>query len=179
MFHRGLRPASAGDHLLAHGGLPPQQTSSPGGLYRPLGFVHLHRHGQQAERRAAQGTTTPVAELAEAITRAPALHVDETGWRQTRKRFWLWAAVGEGMTLFRIDRHRSTAALRRLVGAKITPVLTTDRYAAYQTARCRQICWAHLRRDFQAMIDRKAAAERRSDQNLLEVLRVSLYAMVA
>jgi transposase len=36
-------------------------------------------------------------------------------------------------------------------------VLTTDRYPAYDhlPAAKRQICWAHLRRDFQAMIDRR------------------------
>jgi transposase len=35
-------------------------------------------------------------------------------------------------------------------------VLTTDRYPAYDhlTPDRRQVCWAHLRRDFQAMIDR-------------------------
>ena len=36
-------------------------------------------------------------------------------------------------------------------------MLTTDRYPAYDhlPADRRQVCWAHLRRDFQAMIDRR------------------------
>ena len=113
----------------------------------------------KAERRAAEVTAAPVAEVAEAITRAPTLNVDETGWREARKRSWLWVAVARDMTLFRIDHHRSTAALRRLVGPKITPVLGSDRFAVYQAACRRQICWAHLRRDFQAMIDRQAGGE--------------------
>lgn len=123
------------------------------GLHISTGMV------SKAERLAAAITATPVAKIAQAITCAPALNLDETGWRETRKRFWLWAVVAKDMTLFRIDRYRSRAALRRLVGPKITPVLTTDRLATYQGVPVRQICWAHLRSDFQAMIDRQAGGE--------------------
>jgi transposase len=51
----------------------------------------------------------------------------------------------------------------RKVLAELIPgtagVLTTDRYPAYDhlPAGQRQVCWAHLRRDFQAMIDRDSA----------------------
>ena len=113
----------------------------------------------KAERRAEAATATPVAEVARAIATSPALHVDETGWRQARKRAWLWTAVGAGMTLFRIDRSRGAAALRRLVGEAIAPAIISDRFPTYKQALVRQICWAHLRRDFQAMIDRAAGGQ--------------------
>lgn len=108
----------------------------------------------KAERRADTATTKPVAEVAEAIAASPALNVEETGWREAQKRAWLWTAVAPTMTLFRIDRSRGAAALRRLVGEAITPTITSDRFATYQKVPRRQVCWAHLRRDFQAMIDR-------------------------
>ena len=63
------------------------------------------------------------------------------------------------MTLFRIDRTRGADALRRLVGPKITPVITSDRFSTYKVVPVRQVCWAHLRRDFQAMIDRAAGGQ--------------------
>jgi transposase len=113
----------------------------------------------KAERRADAATAEPVAEIARAIAAAPTLNVDETGWREAGSRAWLWTAVAEGMTLFRIDRSRGAEALRRLVGAEITPVITSDRFSTYKRAPSRQVCWAHLRRDFQAMIDRAAGGQ--------------------
>ena len=113
----------------------------------------------KAERRAEAATADPVAELARAIADAPALSVDETGWRQAGKRAWLWTAVARGMTLFRIDRSRGADALRRLVGEGIAPVITSDRYSTYKVVATRQVCWAHLRRDFQSMIDRAGGGQ--------------------
>lgn len=84
-----------------------------------------------------------------------AANVDETGWYQGGKRRWLWAAVTDAASVFVVGPSRSRAALSSLVGGH-PGVLTTDRYPVYDhlVGRARQICWAHLRRDFQAMIDR-------------------------
>jgi transposase len=82
-------------------------------------------------------------------------NVDETGWREGGKRAWLWAAVTACVTVFLIRPSRGRKVLAELIPGR-PGVLTTDRYPAYDhlpTAR-RQVCWAHLRRDFQAMIDR-------------------------
>ena len=83
-------------------------------------------------------------------------NVDETGWKQGPKKAWLWVAVTSLVTAFLIRRHRDRGAFNDLVGP--TPgVLTTDRYSVYAhlPSEARQVCWAHLRRDFQAMIDRR------------------------
>jgi transposase len=84
-----------------------------------------------------------------------AANVDETGWYQGGKRRWLWAAVTDLASVFVVGASRSRAALSSLVGGK-PGVLTTDRYPVYDhlIGQARQVCWAHLRRDFQAMIDR-------------------------
>ena len=83
-------------------------------------------------------------------------NVDETGWKQGSKKAWLWVAVTSLVTAFLIRRHRDRGAFDDLVGAR-PGVLTTDRYSVYMHLDIdrRQICWAHLRRDFQAMIDRR------------------------
>jgi transposase len=83
-----------------------------------------------------------------------AANVDETGWYQHGKRRWLWAAVTRTASVFVVGPSRNREALSELVGSP--GVLTTDRYPVYDhlAGRARQICWAHLRRDFQAMIDR-------------------------
>lgn len=89
-------------------------------------------------------------------TRGLDANVDETGWRQGPKKAWLWVAVTNWATAFLIRRHRDRDAFDDLVGPS-PGVLTTDRYSVYAhlDSRRRQVCWAHLRRDFQAMIDRR------------------------
>ena len=67
--------------------------------------------------------------------------------------------MGPGATAFRIDRSRGADALHALVGDPIGPVIVSDRFPTYARAPSRQVCWAHLRRDMQAMIDRAAGGE--------------------
>lgn len=101
-------------------------------------------------------------------TRTLDANVDETGWKQGAKKAWLWAAVTRLVTVFLIRRHRDRAAFDDLVGP--TPgVLTTDRYSVYThlPGEKRQVCWAHLRRDFQAMIDRRDPGSGVGDELLL------------
>lgn len=96
----------------------------------------------------------------EALNRTQGLdaNVNETGWKQGSKKAWLWVAVTKLATVFLIRRHRNRnrKAFNDLVGPK-PGVLTTDRYAVYAhlPSERHQVCWAHLRRDFQAMIDRR------------------------
>jgi transposase len=89
-------------------------------------------------------------------TRGLDANVDETGWKQGAKTAWLWVAVTRFVTVFLIRGHRNRDSFNDLVGPS-PGVLTTDRYAVYThlAEMKRQICWAHLRRDFQAMIDRQ------------------------
>jgi transposase len=83
-------------------------------------------------------------------------NVDETGWKQGAAKAWLWVAVTAVVSVFLIRPNRNRAAFDALAGP--TPgVLTTDRFGVYThlPGDRRQVCWAHLRRDFQAMIDRR------------------------
>ncbi|QJW95738.1 IS66 family transposase [Frigoriglobus tundricola] len=97
----------------------------------------------------------PVAEDALIYTRGQPANVDETGWTQGRKRAWLWVAVTTFVVAFLIRKTRGRSAFDDL-RAGSTAVHTTDRYPVYThlSKHTRQLCWAHLRRDFQAMIDR-------------------------
>jgi transposase len=113
----------------------------------------------KAERAAAEALAAPVEAVAEHVRAAAAAGVDETGWREGGRRAWLWAAVTEGATAFRIARSRGADALYEMVGEPVGPVVVCDRFPTYARAPDRQTCWAHLRRDFQAMIDRAAGGE--------------------
>jgi transposase len=109
------------------------------------------------QHRTAQALA-PVAQEALIFTREHPANVDETGWTQGRSRAWLWVAVTTFVVAFLIRRTRSRSAFDDLRGGS-TAVHTTDRFPVYAhlAAHARQVCWAHLRRDFQAMIDRAGA----------------------
>jgi transposase len=111
----------------------------------------------------------PIVAEAEAYVKQQPANVDETGWKEGKKRSWLWVAATRLVAVFAIRGSRSRAAFEQWLGGS-KQVLTTDRYGVYShlEPERRQLCWAHLRRDFQAMIDRGNAGQA-IGQELLEL----------
>ena len=114
------------------------------------------------EKQSAQALAEPYHELARSVTEAEAVNIDETGWREDRHKAWLWVTVTALATVFTIAGNRSAQVARRLLGDKEDQVVSSDRFKSYDWlwAYWRQICWSHLRRDFQAMIDRGVPGRR-------------------
>ena len=113
----------------------------------------------KTERQAAEAIAGPAEQVHRHVRSAAAVGVDETGWREGNRRAWPWAAVTPEATAFRVDRSRGADALHALVGDPAGPVVVCDRFPTYARAPDRQVCRAHLRRDFQPMIDRAAGGE--------------------
>jgi transposase len=92
------------------------------------------------EKHSAAALAEPYHELARSVLEAGAVTIDETGWREDRRKAWLWVAVTALATVFTVS---------------------SDRFKPYDwlLAHWRQLCWSHLRRDFQAMIDRGNLSE--------------------
>src|SRR3984957_6271780 len=111
------------------------------------------------EKQSAQALAAPYLEVARSVTEAEAVNIDETGWREDRRKAWLWVTVTAWATVFTIAGHRSARVARGLLGDKEDQVVSSDRFKSYDWlwAYWRQVCWSHLRRDFQAMIDRGGA----------------------
>jgi transposase len=103
----------------------------------------------------------PVVEQANDYVRERPVNVDETSWKQGKNRAWLWVAATKLVAVYAIHLSRSRAAFHSLMGVDPRQPVTSDRYSAYShlLAELRQLCWAHLRRDFQAMIDRGDAGQ--------------------
>src|SRR5829696_2248865 len=106
------------------------------------------------ERSTSAALERPMAELEGHVRTQPA-NVDETSWREAGKRAWLWVVVTPLVTVFHIAATRCGQVARDLLGPTYGQVVTSDRWKAYNRFRRRQLCWSHLRRDFQAMIDRQ------------------------
>ena len=99
------------------------------------------------------------AEAVQAVRQAQVKNVDETSWKRAGQRCWLWAAATATVAAFVIHARRSAAGLQALLGDAILGIVGSDRWSVYQkVAPGRwQVCWAHLKRDFQAMVDRNNA----------------------
>lgn len=110
------------------------------------------------ERQVTAALAAPVAGAREHVRSQPA-NVDETSWREARQKGWLWTAATAALTVFLVRPSRGAGPLRELLGPDHDRVVTSDRFTTYEVLPLerRQVCWAHLRRDFQAMIDRQGA----------------------
>jgi transposase len=106
------------------------------------------------ERQAAAELEAPVEELREYVRQADVAHIDETSWRQGQSKAWLWGAVTKRVTVFTIATSRGADIAKRILGTAARKVVVSDRFKSYGWIKRRQFCWAHLDRDFQAMIDR-------------------------
>ena len=114
------------------------------------------------ERSGAEALAAPYRELAASVHSADVVNIDETSWRQAGKRAWLWVTVTQAATVFTVAGRRTAGVAGALLGDGPEQVVGSDRFSAYgwMAARWRQICWAHLRRDFQAMVDRGGDGKR-------------------
>lgn len=110
-----------------------------------------------AEQSISQALAAPVEEAREYVRGQDVLHADETGWREARKRAWLWIAATPLVAVFLVHARRNAVAARELLG-DFAGILVTDRWSAYREWKRRQLCWAHLLRDFNFFAESKGTA---------------------
>ncbi|HMB03655.1 MAG TPA: IS66 family transposase [Isosphaeraceae bacterium] len=122
------------------------------GLSVSLGMIAKSR------RQTAVVLERPVAELRQHVQQAEVVHIDETSWREDKAKAWLWVALTPLVTVFTIAATRCGGVARQILGEVARRVIVSDRFSSYGWIEVRQFCWAHLRRDFQAMIDRGGEA---------------------
>src|SRR5918992_1464168 len=115
----------------------------------------------QSEKATTEVLAAPVEEARAYVPEQPVAHLDETSWRQGDQPAWLWVAVTTWVTVFVVRLSRGGHIARELLGKTFAGILVTDRYSAYNwyPVRWRQLCWAHLLRDFAAMRGRGDSSE--------------------
>jgi len=120
------------------------------GIELSVGTVHA------LAAQVSAAVAVPVAAAHAAVQQATAVNADETSWREQGHRSWLWVAVTHWVVAFCVQARRNSAAAKHLLGSHFAGILTTDRYSAYTWVNRaqRQVCWAHLRRDFAAILER-------------------------
>ena len=114
------------------------------------------------EHAVSAALAAPVAEAEQYVQRQPVRNADETSWREKTKLRWLWISVTSVVTLFRLLRTRGAAGAKELLGEAVWGIIGTDHYAGYHgiDPRQRQLCWAHLKREFVAWSERTGETAR-------------------
>jgi transposase len=125
------------------------------------------------EEQMSQALAPAHAEAVQAVRVAEVKHADETSWSQAGKRRWLWLAATATVAAFVVHARRSLAGLQALLGEVIAGIVVSDRWTVYEMlpGGRRQLCWAHLIRDFRAVAERTGVS-RRIGENLLALSAV-------
>lgn len=116
------------------------QPCSPGWV------VKLQRQATAAVREAYE-------ELATALPREPTLGIDESPTKEGLDKAWLWTYVARRFTLFAIRDSRAATGVSKWLDSQFAGVVCCDRARMYLRLPQLQWCWAHLKRDFQALVD--------------------------
>ncbi|MBA3278663.1 MAG: IS66 family transposase [Geodermatophilaceae bacterium] len=77
-------------------------------------------------------------------------NADETGWRVNGVNYWLWAITNPAATLYHVDKRRSAAVVRNVLGDDFAGHLVSDFLPTYDTLPYKaQKCIPHLLRDIE------------------------------
>ena len=103
-----------------------------------------------------------VSEAQTYVQQQVAANVDETGWFERAQHVWLWLAATPLVSVFLILHTRGAAGLQTLLGKPFAGIVSSDRWSAYNglDPSRRQVCWAHLQRDFQKLAERGGESQR-------------------
>jgi transposase len=110
---------------------------------------------QNSWEEASDAVVEPCAELEEQLTHAPVINSDETGYRTSGEKRWLWALVAPGFVFYKIALTRGTEVLVQLLGAVFAGILCSDRcptYVKYHKGEG-QFCWAHFKRNILGVLE--------------------------
>lgn len=117
----------------------------------------------------SEALAVPVEQAHQYVQAAAVLHSDETGFKQGNgdganaegKRAWLWVLVTPLVSVFAVLLSRSQAVAKAMIGEDSSTIVVSDRYSSYQWIPLgqRQVCWAHLKRDFTRIAERTGVSK--------------------
>lgn len=109
-------------------------------------------------QEASDAVASCVDEAKQYVQRSNVVGADETSFNQgnidgcnpKQRQAWLWVAVTPLVTFFEVALSRCTQGAQNLLGENFAGILNSDRHGAYNWIDLsrRQLCWAHLRREF-------------------------------
>jgi transposase len=121
------------------------------------------------EQQTSAALVTAHDQARDEVRDAPVKNADETGWKQAGAKRWLWTAATTTVAFFVIHVHRGSRGLQALLGEAIAGIIISDRWGVYNRLPLeqRQVCWAHLKRDYQKCKERGGEGKLVGDLGLL------------
>jgi transposase len=106
-------------------------------------------------QRASEALAGPHLHLGDQVLVAPAVHVDETGWRTKGDARALWTANTPSAVFLQIAEHCNREVFDALIGTTYPGIVVSDRWNGYShlDPTRRQVCWSHVQRDFRRHAD--------------------------
>jgi len=123
------------------------------------------------QNRATAALTPAYEELAAQLPTEPVLGIDESPTKEARQKSWLWTFVASTYTIFALRTTRAATVLHELLTDAFDGVVNCDRAKMYWRVGRPQWCWAHLKRDFQALIDHPDHQVQRLGRDLMRPTR--------
>jgi transposase len=104
---------------------------------------------QNSWEEAGEAVAEPCAELERQLPCEPVVNCDETGYRTSGEKRWLWALVTARFVFYKIALSRGAEVLVELLGKVFAGILCSDRCASYLKYHQGegQFCWAHFKRN--------------------------------
>jgi len=108
------------------------------------------------EAKISAAMESPYHDVVDYVQSQERAHADESGWpRGNRLKGWMWTMCCTTAAIFMIHANRSQEAACKLLG-RFSGILNSDRWNGYNMYNhIRQICWAHLKRDFKSISEAK------------------------
>lgn len=135
----------------------------------------------QLRQESSDSLAAVVAEAHSYVQQQAQVNMDETSFAQgnndaqnpKHRKGWLWVMVTPLVSYFAVFLSRSGQVCHQLLGATFTGIVSSDRFSAYNGLELgtRQVCWAHLKRDFTQIAQRSGVAGKLG-QALLEQQRL-------
>ena len=130
----------------------------------PAWTVKLQKQATDALRSAHE-------ELMAALPEQSQLGIDESPTKEGTQKAWLWTFVAARFTVFALRLTRAATVLTEHLQERFGGVVMCDRAKMYWSLGCLQWCWAHLKRDFQALIDSHDPQVKRLGHDLMRPTR--------
>jgi transposase len=119
-------------------------------------------------QRTGAALAAPHTRLEQQLKSAPVVNIDETGWKTAGGKRTLWGALTARSAVFRIAAGRHGFEARTLLGERFAGIVCSDRWRGYDylDPSQRQLCWAHLLRDFIAHSEGMGEQQKFGEQGL-------------
>jgi transposase len=110
---------------------------------------------QNSWEEVSEAVADPCAELERQLPNEPVVNSDETGYRTSGEKRWLWALVSANFVFYRIAASRGAEVLVQLLGEIYAGILCSDRCPTYLKYHkgVSQLCWAHFKRNILGVLE--------------------------